>query len=181
MLYLLACLLALMLAGLLACLLAGLLCLLCLAVLCFAPVYDFFICYLMSAAIQPQVSIIWGFKDPSTKYALALTQYALSTAKGRLFNAKYTYSGNQIVGNRFGPESGRHGSSGQTNEMVRCGTSVRSGTKTKHQTQQTNPRLQLHQELAQLLQNRLGGRPPALTRVTSTMQTIQTTMTVAIA
>ena len=36
----------------------------------------------MSAAIQPQVSIIWGIKDPYTKYALVLTRYALSATRG---------------------------------------------------------------------------------------------------
>ena len=36
----------------------------------------------MSAAIQPQVSIIWGIKDPYTKYALVLTRYAFSVTRG---------------------------------------------------------------------------------------------------
>ena len=61
---------------------------LCFASLCFAllfPVYEILAFDLMSAAIHPQVSIIWGSKDPSTKYALVLRQDALSTAKGLFF------------------------------------------------------------------------------------------------
>ena len=44
--------------------------------------FAIFVFDLMSAAIQPQVSIIWGIKDPYTKYALVLTQYALSATRG---------------------------------------------------------------------------------------------------
>ena len=40
---------------------------------------------LMSAAIHPQVSIIWGSQDPSTKYALALCRYALSSTRDLFF------------------------------------------------------------------------------------------------
>ena len=44
--------------------------------------FAIFVFDLMSAAIQPQVSVIWGIKDPYTKYALVLTQYALSATRG---------------------------------------------------------------------------------------------------
>ena len=56
---------------------------------------EIFVFDLMSAAIQPQVSIIWGIKDPSTKYPLALTQYALSATRGLFFQPEILKSSEQ--------------------------------------------------------------------------------------
>ena len=44
-----------------------------------------FVLDLMSAAMNPQVFIIWGSQGPSTKYALALCRYALSYTRDPFF------------------------------------------------------------------------------------------------
>ena len=47
--------------------------------------FETFVLDLVSAAIHPQVFIIWGSQDPSTKYALAQCQYALSSTRDLIF------------------------------------------------------------------------------------------------
>ena len=51
----------------------------------FFELFEIFAFDLMSAAIHPQVYIIWGCQDPSTKYALALSRYALSSTRDLFF------------------------------------------------------------------------------------------------